>query len=140
MSHDFPKHVKFAYSPERVSPGEEGKSAENIAKIVGSNDEESGLFLADIYSKITEKGCEYVGPIEVAEAAKMIENTQRDIDSAFMNELAKILPEMGLDVMEVIDAASTKWNFHGHTPGIGVGRALHSVDPTTTSNRVEMQR
>ena len=129
MSHDFPKHVKFAYSPERVSPGEVGKSAENIAKIVGSNDEETGLFLADIYSKITEKGCEYVGPIEVAEAAKMIENTQRDIDIAFMNELAKILPEMGLDVMEVIDAASTKWNFHRHTPGIGVGGHCIPVDP-----------
>ena len=129
MAERYPPYIRFAYSPERVSPGEEGKSAENIAKIVGSNDRETGLYLAEMYSKITAKGCEYVGSIEVAEAAKMIENTQRDIDIAFMNELAKVLPEMGLDVMEVINAASTKWNFHKHTPGIGVGGHCIPVDP-----------
>ena len=129
MGQNFPNKLRIAYSPERVSPGEEGKSAQNIAKIVGSNDEETGLFLADLYSEITNKGCKYVGSIEVAEAAKMIENTQRDIDIAFINELSRTLPLMGLDVMDVIDAASTKWNFHRHTPGIGVGGHCIPVDP-----------
>ena len=87
------------------------------------------MFLADIYSKITEKGCEYVGPIEVAEAAKMIENTQRDIDIAFMNELAKILPEMGLDVVEVIDACLHKVEFPQAYSWDRGGRALHSGGP-----------
>ena len=129
LQEKFPKDVQFAYSPERVSPGDEGKNAENVAKIVGSNEEDVGRYLAGLYDKITIKGCKYVGPIEVAEAAKMIENTQRDLDIAFVNELAKVLPKMGLDVMDVIEAASTKWNFHKHTPGIGVGGHCIPVDP-----------
>lgn len=120
---------ELAYSPERVSPGEVGKSASNVARIVGSNDPEIGEKMADIYSMITAGGCTYVGSIEVAEAAKMVENTQRDIDLAFTNELAKVLPEMGIDVEEVLDAAATKWNFHRHKPGIGVGGHCIPVDP-----------
>ena len=120
---------ELAYSPERVSPGEVGKSASNVARIVGSNDRKVGEDLAEIYSMITDGGCTYVGSIEVAEAAKMVENTQRDIDLAFANELAKVLPEMGIDVEEVLDAAATKWNFHRHKPGIGVGGHCIPVDP-----------
>jgi len=120
---------ELAYSPERVSPGEVGKSASNVARIVGSNDPEIGEKMAGIYSMITAGGCTYVGSIEVAEAAKMVENTQRDIDLAFANELAKVLPEMGIDVEEVLDAAATKWNFHRHKPGIGVGGHCIPVDP-----------
>ncbi len=118
-----------AYSPERVSPGEVGKSAEDVARIVGSNDEEIGKYLAGIYGRITGGGCKYVGAIKVAEAAKMVENTQRDIDLAFVNELAKVLPKIGVNVNEVLQAASTKWNFHRHDPGIGVGGHCIPVDP-----------
>ena len=119
----------LAYSPERVSPGEIGKGASDVTRIVGSEIPEVGILLTEVYSGITTGGCSYVGKMEVAEAAKMIENTQRDIDIAFVNELSTILPKMGLDVMEVLDAASTKWNFHRHTPGIGVGGHCIPVDP-----------
>ena len=85
--------------------------------------------MADLYSKITNGGCTYVGSIEVAEAAKLIENTQRDIDIAFVNELANVLPLVGVDAMDALRAASTKWNFHFHSPGIGVGGHCIPVDP-----------
>jgi len=119
----------FGYSPERVSPGDVGRSSAEVAKIVGMDDEVKGYELAEIYSKITSGGCTYVGSPEVAEAAKLIENTQRDIDIAFANELAIVLPKMGLDVEDVLNAASTKWNFHRHTPGIGIGGHCIPVDP-----------
>lgn len=119
----------FAYSPERVSPGDIGKSSSEVAKIVGMDNKEKGIWLAEIYSKITTGGSTYVGSPEVAEAAKLIENTQRDIDIAFVNELAIILPMMGLDVGDVLSAADTKWNFHKHTPGIGIGGHCIPVDP-----------
>ena len=119
----------LAYSPERISPGDIGKSASDVARIVGSNDPMVGAELAEMYSKITAGGCTHVGPIEVAEAAKMVENTQRDIDIAFVNELAVVLPKMGVDVKDVLDAAETKWNFHRHDPGIGVGGHCIPVDP-----------
>ena len=119
----------LAYSPERVSPGEIGKSSDKVARIIGSEDEGVGRDLAEVYGKITTGGCTFVGNIEVAEAAKMVENTQRDIDIAFVNELAKTLPLIGLDVMEVLAASRTKWNFHYHEPGIGVGGHCIPVDP-----------
>ena len=121
--------VEIAYCPERVSPGDIGKGISNIARILGCNSKKKGIYLAELYSLITTGGCKYVGKIEIAEAAKLIENVQRDIDIAFTNELARILPKMGLDVEEVLDAASTKWNFHRHTPGIGVGGHCIPVDP-----------
>lgn len=119
----------FAYSPERVSPGDVGRSSSEVAKIVGMDDLEKGEWLSQIYSEITSGGCTYVGVPEVAEAAKLIENTQRDIDIAFVNELAIVLPKMGLDVEDVLSAAATKWNFHKHTPGIGIGGHCIPVDP-----------
>ena len=123
------KEFNFGYSPERVSPGDVGRSSSEVAKIVGTDDEELGKKLVGIYSSITTGGCTYVGSPEVAEAAKLIENTQRDIDIAFANELAVVLPKMGLDVEDVLEAASTKWNFHRHTPGIGIGGHCIPVDP-----------
>lgn len=121
--------VVLAYSPERISPGDPLRTVENLARVVGCDDRNVGEFLAEVYSKITSMGCKYVGKLEVAEASKLIENVQRDIDIAFVNELSMILPNMGLDVEEVLEAASTKWNFHRHTPGIGVGGHCIPVDP-----------
>ena len=120
---------ELAYSPERVSPGELGRTAGEVPRIVGCDNKETGELLADLYSKITNGGCTYVGSIEVAEAAKLIENTQRDIDIAFVNELANVLPLVGVDAMDALRAASTKWNFHFHSPGIGVGGHCIPVDP-----------
>jgi len=121
--------VFLAYSPERVSPGDPSKSVDSVARIVGCDSEDVGGLLAEVYSLITTAGSTYVGSIEVAEASKLIENVQRDIDLAFVNELSTILPQLGIDVEEVLDAASTKWNFHRHTPGIGVGGHCIPVDP-----------
>jgi len=123
------EEVFLAYSPERVSPGESNRTVDSVARIVGCDSREVGELLSGIYSLITKAGSTYVGSIEVAEASKLIENVQRDIDLAFVNELSTILPQIGIDVEEVLDAASTKWNFHRHTPGIGVGGHCIPVDP-----------
>ena len=119
----------IAYCPERVNPGDFERGIESVAQIVGCDDKEWGRWLADLFAKITDESSTYVGKIEVAEASKLIENVQRDIDIAFANELAMVLPRVGIDVEEVLAAASTKWNFHRHTPGIGVGGHCIPVDP-----------
>ena len=124
QGHDF----HLCYSPERVSPGD-GKTVRNVSRVVGCDNSEIGKFVVDLYSKITSEECRLVSSIEVAEAAKMIENVQRDIDIAFVNELANFLPSIGLDVEEVLEAAATKWSFHRHYPGIGVGGHCIPVDP-----------
>ena len=124
QGHDF----HLCYSPERVSPGD-GKTVRNVSRVVGCDNSEIGQFVVDLYSKITSEECRLVSSIEVAEAAKMIENVQRDIDIAFVNELANFLPSIGLDVEEVLEAAATKWSFHRHYPGIGVGGHCIPVDP-----------
>ncbi len=123
------EQVFLAYSPERVSPGDPDRTVNSVARIVGCDSPEIGNFLAEVYSHTTNESSTFVGKIEVAEASKLIENVQRDIDIAFVNELSTILPLMGLDVEEVLDAASTKWNFHRHSPGIGVGGHCIPVDP-----------
>ena len=119
----------IAYSPERVSPGDPLRTVDRVARIIGCDDPRAGKLLAEVYSFITSEECSYVGKIEVAEASKLIENVQRDIDIAFINELSTVLPKIGLDVEEVLSAASTKWNFHRHSPGIGVGGHCIPVDP-----------
>ena len=123
------KNAILAYCPERVSPGETGNSVSNVSRIIGCDNEEIGKTLASLYSEMTSGGCTFVGKIEVAEAAKLIENVQRDIDIAFANELSIVLPMIGIDVEDVLEAASTKWNFHRHKPGIGVGGHCIPVDP-----------
>ncbi len=122
----FDCHV--CYSPERVSPGD-GKTVRNVSRIIGSDDEKIGERVASTYRKITSEVCKLVSSIEVAESAKMVENVQRDIDIAFTNELANFFPRMGIDVEEVLEAAETKWSFHRHYPGIGVGGHCIPVDP-----------
>jgi|TARA_B100000686_G_scaffold338263_1_gene410558 nucleotide sugar dehydrogenase len=121
--------VTLAYCPERVNPGDFERGIESVAQIVGCDDSRKGGYLADLFGKITQESSTYVGKIEVAEASKLIENVQRDIDIALANELAMVLPRIGVDVEEVLSAASTKWNFHRHTPGIGVGGHCIPVDP-----------
>lgn len=120
--------VILAYCPERIDPGTE-MNVGNIARIVGCDDSKIGSLLADMYSKTTIASSTYVGSIEVAEASKMVENLQRDIDIAMVNELSKVLPKHGVDVEDVLRAASTKWNFKRFTPGIGVGGHCIPVDP-----------
>jgi len=120
--------VHLAFCPERINPGTENKVG-NIARVIGCDDPDIGRLLADEYGKTTSAGAHYVGRIEIAEAAKMVENLQRDIDIALANELAIVLPRIGVDVEEVLSAAATKWNFHRHTPGIGVGGHCIPVDP-----------
>ena len=85
--------------------------------------------MSNLYRAITSGEVKIVNSIEVAEASKLVENAQRDIDIAFVNELAMLLPKLGLDVEEVLSAASTKWNFHRHKPGIGVGGHCIPIDP-----------
>ncbi len=123
------KDVFPAYCPERVDPGPNGREVNSVAQIVGCDFPKIGDFLASMFSRITSEKSIYVGNIEVAEAAKLIENVQRDIDIAFANELAMVLPKIGVDVEDVLDAASTKWNFHRHSPGVGVGGHCIPVDP-----------
>ena len=121
--------VSLAYCPERYNPGDSNHSITDVARIVGSMDKEIGLALIKLYSKITNAPVTYVGGIEVAESSKLIENVQRDINIALVNELSMILPKLGVDIEEVLDAASTKWNFHRYSPGIGVGGHCIPVDP-----------
>ena len=123
------KDLEIAYCPERVSPGDKSRSVDSVARIIGCDDDETGEILASLYKYTTSESSIHVGKIEVAEAAKMVENVQRDIDIALSNELAMILPMLGIDVEDVLNAASTKWNFHRHTPGIGVGGHCIPVDP-----------
>jgi len=121
--------ILMAYCPERVSPGEGGYGVEDVPRVIGSEHEELTRILSKLYGKITSGEVIPVSSIEVAEASKLVENAQRDIDLAFANELAILLPRLGLDAEEVLSAASSKWNFHRHTPGIGVGGHCIPIDP-----------
>jgi UDP-N-acetyl-D-galactosamine dehydrogenase len=119
---------KFGYSPERIVPGDKVKTLTKIVKIVSGNDQESLDTISKVYGAIIEAGLHKASSIKVAEAAKVIENTQRDINISLMNELAIIFDKMGIDTKEVIEAAGTKWNFHKYQPGLVGGHCI-SVDP-----------
>jgi nucleotide sugar dehydrogenase len=121
--------VHIAYCPERYNPGDKHSTIAKTTRIVGSMSDEVGEFLASLYSSISEVDVIHVGSMEVAESSKLIENVQRDINIALVNELSMILPSLGIDIEEVLDAASTKWNFHRYFPGIGVGGHCIPVDP-----------
>jgi len=119
---------KFGYSPERIVPGDKVKTLPNILKIVSGNDNEALEVISHVYGKIIKAGLHKAESIKVAEAAKVIENTQRDINISLMNELAIIFDKMGIDTKAVIEAAGTKWNFHKYQPGLVGGHCI-SVDP-----------
>ena len=121
--------VQIAYCPERFNPGDPAHGVRQVARVIGCPDPEVGEKLVELYSKLTSENVQYVGKIEVAEAAKVIENVQRDINIALVNELARIFPVLDVDVEDVLSAAATKWNFHRYTPGVGVGGHCIPVDP-----------
>ena len=121
--------VSIAYCPERFNPGDAAHGVRQVARVIGCSNEDVGHALVGLYSKLTSEDVRYVGKLEVAEAAKVIENVQRDINIALVNELARIFPALDVDVEDVLSAAATKWNFHRYTPGVGVGGHCIPVDP-----------
>ncbi len=123
------KDVEIAYCPERFNPGDSAHGVRQVARVIGCSNPEVGEALVGLYSKLTSEDVRYVGKLEVAEAAKVIENVQRDINIALVNELARIFPALDVDVEDVLSAAATKWNFHRYTPGVGVGGHCIPVDP-----------
>lgn len=118
----------LGYSPERINPGDKVHKLETITKIVAGSTPEAAETLAEVYGAVVRAGIHKASSIRVAEAAKVIENTQRDLNIALMNELAIIFDHMGLDTREVLEAAGTKWNFLPFRPGLVGGHCI-GVDP-----------
>lgn len=116
------------YSPERINPGDKVHTLETIVKVVAGMDDATADLLCAVYSRVVKAGVHRVTSIRVAEAAKVIENTQRDLNIALMNELALIFDRMGIDTLEVLEAAGTKWNFLPFRPGLVGGHCI-GVDP-----------
>lgn len=124
------------YSPERINPGDRVHRLETVKKIVSGMDEETLDIVADVYSLVVGAGVHRAGSIKVAEAAKVIENSQRDINIAFMNELSIIFDIMGIDTKSVLEAAGTKWNFLHFYPGLVGGHCI-GVDPYYLTYKAE---
>lgn len=122
------KDFKVGYSPERINPGDKVHRLENIVKVVSGIDEESLEKIYKVYSNIIKAGVYKVSSIKVAEASKIIENTQRDINIAFMNEIAILFKNLNIDMEEVLKASKTKWNFLNFEPGLVGGHCI-GVDP-----------
>ncbi len=127
---------KVGYSPERINPGDKEHRLETIVKIVSGMDEETLELVAKVYSLVIEAGVYKAESIKVAEAAKVIENSQRDINIAFMNELSIIFNKMGIDTSAVLKAAGTKWNFLKFFPGLVGGHCI-GVDPYYLTYKAE---
>mgnify|MGYP005761209801 FL=1 len=119
---------KIGYSPERINPGDKVHRLENIRKIVSGMDEEALQEIKNVYDLVIEVGTYPVSNIKTAEAIKVVENSQRDINIAFMNELAMVFDRMGIDTNEVVDGMNTKWNALGFRPGLVGGHCI-GVDP-----------
>lgn len=128
---------KVGYSPERINPGDKVHRLETIVKIVSGMDEESLDEIAKVYELVVAAGVHRAPCIKVAEAAKVIENSQRDINIAFMNELSIIFNKMGIDTKSVLEAAGTKWNFLKFYPGLVGGHCI-GVDPYYLTYKAEM--
>ena len=127
---------RLGYSPERINPGDRRHRLETVVKIVAGEDEETLDRVAAVYGRIVSAGLHRASSIEVAEAAKVIENTQRDLNIALMNELAIIFDRLGIPTREVLAAAATKWNFLPFTPGLVGGHCI-GVDPYYLTARAE---
>ena len=127
---------KIGYSPERINPGDKVHRLETIVKIVSGMDEETLDTVAKVYELVVEAGVHRAESIKVAEAAKVIENSQRDVNIAFMNELSIIFNKMGIDTKSVLEAAGTKWNFLKFFPGLVGGHCI-GVDPYYLTYKAE---
>jgi len=122
------RDFKIGYSPERINPGDKVHSLEKVVKVVAGQDPKTLETVADLYQTVVAAGIHRVSSIKVAEAAKVIENTQRDLNVALMNELALIFNRLGISTREVLEAAGTKWNFLPFSPGLVGGHCI-GVDP-----------
>ena len=122
------KDFYVGYSPERINPGDKNHTVSKIKKVTSGSSKDAAIFIDKIYSSVITAGTFLASSIRVAEAAKVIENSQRDINIAFMNELAKIFNKMNIDTHSVLEAASTKWNFLNFKPGLVGGHCI-GVDP-----------
>lgn len=127
---------KVAYSPERINPGDKEHTLEKIVKVVAAQDAESLDIVAKTYGLVVKAGIHRAPSIKVAEAAKVIENTQRDLNIALMNELALIFHRLGIDTKSVLEAAGTKWNFLKYSPGLVGGHCI-GVDPYYLTAKAE---
>ena len=124
----FGKDFTAGYSPERINPGDKVHTVESVVKIVSGSDEATADMLVEVYGRVVKAGIHRASCIKVAEAAKVIENTQRDLNIALMNELAMIFDIMKINTIEVLEAAGTKWNFLPFRPGLVGGHCI-GVDP-----------
>ena len=130
------RDFKVGYSPERINPGDKVHRLETIVKVVSGMDDESLEEIAKVYELVVKAGVHRAPTIKVAEAAKVIENSQRDINIAFMNELSIIFNKMGIDTKAVLEAANTKWNFLNFSPGLVGGHCI-GVDPYYLTYKAE---
>ncbi|MBX3326938.1 MAG: nucleotide sugar dehydrogenase [Nitrospira sp.] len=127
---------KLGYSPERINPGDKEHTLEKIMKVVSAQDQDSLDIVADTYALVVKAGIHRASGIKVAEAAKVIENTQRDLNIALMNELSLIFHRLGIDTKSVLEAAGTKWNFLKFSPGLVGGHCI-GVDPYYLTSKAE---
>lgn len=132
----FKKDFKVGYSPERINPGDKEHTITKILKVVSGCDKESLDIIAKVYEIIVEPGVHKAATIKVAEAAKIIENTQRDVNIALMNELSIIFSRLGINTFDVLEAAGTKWNFLKFFPGLVGGHCI-GVDPYYLTHKAE---
>jgi UDP-N-acetyl-D-galactosamine dehydrogenase len=124
------------YSPERINPGDKEHRLPTITKITSGSTPESAQYIDALYRTIITAGTHLASSIRVAEAAKVIENTQRDVNIALMNELAVLFSKLGIDTLEVLEAAGTKWNFLGFRPGLVGGHCI-GVDPYYLTHKAQ---
>ncbi|EIM31304.1 nucleotide sugar dehydrogenase [Leptothrix ochracea L12] len=131
------KDFFVGYSPERINPGDKERTVTKITKVVSGDSPETLAYVAEVYGSIITAGVYPASSIKVAEAAKVIENTQRDLNIALMNELAMIFDRIGIDTLEVLQAAGTKWNFLPFRPGLVGGHCI-GVDPYYLTHKADM--
>ena len=124
------------YSPERINPGDKNHRVTNILKVTSGSTKEAAQYVDSLYSLIVSAGTHKTSSIKVAEAAKIIENTQRDVNIALINELAIIFEKLGIDTLEVLEAAGTKWNFLPFRPGLVGGHCI-GVDPYYLTHKAQ---
>lgn len=132
----FNKDFYVGYSPERINPGDKEHRFETITKVTSGSSPEAGRFVDDLYKSVVTAGTHLASSIKVAEAAKVIENTQRDVNIALINELALIFNRLGIDTLDVLEAAGTKWNFLPFRPGLVGGHCI-GVDPYYLTHKAQ---